>query len=192
MDKEFTKNISINSGIFNLNIRFNKIIRIDIKFGANHRGVEKLLETKNFHQAIPLAERICCRCSVSNAFAYVMAVEDLASVKIPEKAKYIRNIAAELERIISHLLWLGRMCSFLGYDKNEVKFWRLREPLLLWCEKVFGSRSHYGIMSIGGVNKDIFSDQGQMIKNELIKLLSKINKLKKQIVEDPIFLSRLE
>ena len=84
--------------------------------GYNHRGIEKLSESKLFEQVFYVVERICGICSTSHPFAYANAVESIAEVEIPVRARYIRSIVGELERIHSHLLWLGLAGHFLGYN----------------------------------------------------------------------------
>ena len=103
---------------FRLHVEGEKVVGIDIELGYNHRGIEKLSEAKHFDQGIFLVERICGICSTSHPFAYVNAVEDLAGIDIPERAKYIRSLVGELERIHSHLLWLGLAGHFMGYNTD--------------------------------------------------------------------------
>ncbi len=81
--------------------------------GYNHRGIEKLSERRSFDQSTFVVERICGICSTSHPFAYTQAEEDVIPVEVPERAKYIRTIIAEGERIHSHLLWFGLAGHFL-------------------------------------------------------------------------------
>ncbi|MBC8436560.1 MAG: nickel-dependent hydrogenase large subunit, partial [Candidatus Omnitrophica bacterium] len=106
---------------FRLYVEGEKVVDIDIVIGYMHRGIEELSEHKHFDQVPFLVERICGICSTSHPLAYVNAMEDLAGIEVPERALYIRTIIAELERIHSHLLWLGLAGHFIGY--NTVWMW---------------------------------------------------------------------
>ena len=78
--------------------------------GYNHRGIEKLAQERNFIQTDVLVERVCGICSHSHAMTYAMCVENIAGMEVPKRGQYIRVIISELERIHSHLLWLGIAC----------------------------------------------------------------------------------
>jgi len=177
---------------FKLSVEGEKVVGLEIELGYNHRGIEKLSESKNYNQLIVLTERICGICSTSHSFAYVNAVEELAGFKIPERAKYIRSIVGEMERLQSHLLWLGQVCHIIGYNTIWMWCWKYREPLLEICEKVFGSRQHYAMMRIGGVRRDISEEQGELIKIGIDNLLPKIDMLQKVIEDDRILRMRLK
>ncbi|PIP15738.1 MAG: NADH:ubiquinone oxidoreductase, partial [bacterium (Candidatus Ratteibacteria) CG23_combo_of_CG06-09_8_20_14_all_48_7] len=84
-----------------------KVVDIDWLAGHNHRAIERISESKSYDQVTFLVERICGICSTSHPIAYVNAVENLTGTEIPERAKYIRTFVAEMERIHSHLLWVG-------------------------------------------------------------------------------------
>ncbi|MDA3793002.1 MAG: nickel-dependent hydrogenase large subunit [Elusimicrobia bacterium] len=177
---------------FRLQVEGEKVVGLEIELGYNHRGIEKLSESKSFDQILFLVERICGICSTSHPFAYVNAVEDLAGFKIPEKAKYIRTIVGEMERIHSHLLWLGLAGHFLGYNTVWMWSWKYREPLLEICEKVFGNRQHYAMMKIGGVRRDIDISKGNLIKKGMEDLLPKLDMLQKAVEDDPVIRARLK
>jgi NADH-quinone oxidoreductase subunit D len=127
----------------------------EIEIGHIHRGIEKLSERMTFEQVTFLVERICGICSNVHPLCFVQAVEDIGGIEIPERAKYIRTIIAELERIHSHLLWLGIAGHILGADEVFLKSWKYREPVLDIFELVCGNRQNYAMMAVGGVRKDI-------------------------------------
>ncbi len=164
----------------------------DIDMGYRHRGIEKLSESRHFSQVVFLTERICGLCSVSHPLAFVSAVEDLAGIEIPERAKYIRTLAAEMERIQAHLLWLGLAGRLTGYDTLWMWCARYRAPLLEVCGKIFGNRRNYAVMKIGGVRRDISVEQGKMIKAALNKLLPKTDMIEKAVEDDPVLGSLLK
>jgi NADH-quinone oxidoreductase subunit D len=97
---------------------------IDLDIGYMHRGHEFISERKTFTQSIFLVERICGICSTSHPLAFVHAVEDVDNIEIPVRAAYIRTLIGELERIHSHLLWLGLAGHFIGYDTVWMWAWQ--------------------------------------------------------------------
>ena len=153
---------------FKLYVEGEKVVDIDIVIGYMHRGIEKLSESKHFDQVPFLVERICGICSNSHPIAYVNAVEDLGKIEVPERALYIRTIIAELERLHSHLLWLGLAGHFIGYNTVWMWSWKYREPILDLFELITGNRQHYGMMKVGGVRRDIKEEDIPRIKSVLM------------------------
>ena len=135
------------------------ITGVDIRLGYNHRGVEKVAEEKNWTQNIYLAERICGICSHSHATCYVQGVEKLMELAPPKRGLYIRYLVSELERVHSHLLWLGVAGHEAGFDSFFMYTWRDREIVMDLLEMISGNRVHYAINAIGGVRREI--DEGQ-------------------------------
>jgi len=83
------------------------VVDVEPRIGYNHRGIEKAMESRNYIQNLYLTERVCGICSNAHQTAYTGAVEEVGGIEIPERAKYVRVFMQELERIHSHLLWLG-------------------------------------------------------------------------------------
>ena len=171
---------------FELEVEGEKVVGLNITLGYNHRGIEKLSEGKHWDQVTFLVERICGICSCSHPFAYVNAVEDLLGLEIPPRAKYIRCIVAELERLHSHLLWLGLAGHFLGYNTVWMWAWKAREPVLDILEQISGNRQHYAMMRIGGVRRDILNSETNGIKEKLNSLIPAIDMFKGAIQDDPV------
>jgi NADH-quinone oxidoreductase subunit D len=134
----------------------------DIRLGYNHRGLEKLAEEKSFLQNIYLTERICGICSHSHATCFVQGVEKLMELTPPKRGMYIRYLVSELERIHSHLLWLGVAGHEAGFDSFFMYTWRDREVVMDLLELISGNRVHYAMNTIGGVRRDL--DEGQKAK----------------------------
>jgi Ni,Fe-hydrogenase III large subunit len=133
-----------------------EIIRdADIRLGYNHRGIEKLAESKTWIQNIYLMERICGICSHSHTTCYVQGVEKLMEIQPPKRGLYIRTLVAELERIHSHLLWLGVAGHEAGFDSFFMYVWRDREIVMDILETISGNRVHYAINTICGVRRDL-------------------------------------
>jgi len=132
-------------------------IVVDVKprLGYNHRGMEKAFELRTYIQNIYLAERICGICSDAHTTCYTQAIEELLNVQPPARARYIRVIIAELERIHSHALWVGLAAHEIGFDTLFMYVWRDRETVLDMFEMISGNRIHYAMNTIGGVRRDI-------------------------------------
>jgi len=177
---------------FKLEVEGEKVVGLEINIGYNHRGIEQLCEQKSYDQVTFVVERICGICSTSHPFAYVNAVEDLAKIEVPERALYIRTIIGELERIHSHLLWLGLAGHFLGYNTVFMWAWKYREIVLDIMEQISGNRNHYAMMKPGGVRRDIDEEDIPMILKGLDELEEKIIMLKKAVMDDPVFHARLK
>ncbi len=177
---------------FKLLVEGEKVLELEIELGYNHRGIEKIAESKSYDQVLFLVERVCGICSTSHSFASVNAVEDLADIKVPERALYIRSIIGELERLHSHLLWLGLAGHFIGYNTVWMWAWKYREPVLDIFEKITGNRQHYAMMKIGGVRRDIESDDIPKIWKMVDELLPILDMFKGAVMDDPVIHARLK
>ena len=121
-----------------------------------HRAIEKLADSRlNYNQVIGLAERICGICGCVHSTSYCQAVEEAAGLEVPVRARVIRTLMLELERLQSHLLWLGLACHIVGFDFVFMQAWRLREPLMGLAEHLSGSRKHFGVNLVGGTRFDV-------------------------------------
>ena len=177
---------------FKLEVEGEKVTGLEINIGYNHRGIEYLAQKKTYDQVVFLVERICGICSTSHPIACVNAVEDLAHIEIPERAKYIRTIVAELERIHSHFLWFGLAGHFMGYNTIWMWFWRYRELILQLFELITGNRNHYAMMKVGGVRRDIEDEDIPIIQKTMNELESKTAMFIKAVLDDPVIAARLE
>jgi membrane-bound hydrogenase subunit alpha len=168
-----------------------EIVR-DVKWetGYNHRGIELLSEKKSYDEVFFLVERICGICSTSHPFAFANAVEEIAEVEIPVRAKYIRSIIAELERIHSHLLWVGLAGHFLGYNTVFMWAWKYREPVLDLFEMITGNRNSYAMFKVGGVRRDIGNSKIPAIEKVLDQLKKKTDLLVGAVMDDPVIHAR--
>jgi NADH-quinone oxidoreductase subunit D len=175
---------------FLLTVEGEKVVDIDWKTGYNHRGIEKLAEGMTYDQVTFLVERICGICSTSHPLAFCNAVEDLCGIDIPERAKYIRSIIAELERIHSHLLWLGLAGHFLGFDTVWMWSWKYRESVCEIMESVTGNRQSYAMMKPGGARRDIEDGDIPGISKMVDELLPKLDLLFETVRDDPVIHAR--
>jgi NADH-quinone oxidoreductase subunit D len=164
---------------FSVALRGEKIESIQTRIGYNHRGIEKACEQRSYIQDVYLVERICGICSHSHSTCFVQAVEEIAGLQVPRRALYIRTIVAELERIHSHLLWLGVAGHEVGFDTLLMYTWRDRESVMDIMAMLTGNRVNYGINAIGGVRRDI--DQAQI--SEILKAMDKLEEQTKYYIQ---------
>jgi membrane-bound hydrogenase subunit alpha len=143
------------------------VVDVKPRIGYVHRGIEKAFEFRTYIQNIYLAERICGICSHAHTLCYTQAIEELLGTEAPPRARYIRAIIAELERIHSHSLWVGIAAHEIGFDTLFFYVWRDRETVLDILEMISGNRIHYAMNTIAGVRRDIPTFMVPKIKNGL-------------------------
>jgi len=177
---------------FKLHVEGEKVVGLDIELGYNHRGIEKLSESKTFEETVFLVERICGICSTSHPIACVQAIEDAGDVAVPERALYIRSVIGEMERLHSHLLWLGLAGHFLGFNTVWMWVWRYREDLLNVFELITGNRNHYAMMKPGGVRRDITVEDIPTIQKMLDGLKGPLALFRDAVTDDPVIHARLK
>lgn len=148
---------------FSVALRGEKIMGVDIRLGYNHRGIEKACEERSYIQDMYLIERVCGICSHSHSTCFVQAIEEIAAVQVPRRALYIRTLIGELERIHSHLLWLGVAGHEIGFDTLLMYTWRDREVVMDLLAMLTGNRVNYGVNTPGGVKRDISASQIQEV-----------------------------
>ncbi|MDP2173020.1 MAG: nickel-dependent hydrogenase large subunit [Candidatus Cloacimonadaceae bacterium] len=168
------------------------VVDMEWETGYNHRGIEKICESKTFEQVFYVVERICGICSTSHPFAYANAVESIGGVQIPVRAKLIRSIIGELERIHSHLLWVGLAGHFLGYNTLFMWAWKYREPVLDMFEIITGNRNSYAMFTIGGVRRDIDETKAAQLLKVLDDVKTKTDLLVGAVMDDPVIHARLK
>jgi membrane-bound hydrogenase subunit alpha len=169
-----------------------KVVDVDVRIGYNHRGIEKLSESKSYDQSIFLVERICGICSSSHPIACCQALEDIGGIEVPERALYIRTVCQELERLHSHMLWLGLAAHFIGYNTVFMWAWKYREPICDIMETVTGNRQNYAMHKVGGVRRDIEKEHVSYILKRLDEFTKHITMLKGAILDDPVLHERLK
>jgi ech hydrogenase subunit E len=135
-----------------------KVIEARPSIGFVHRGLEKLVEKKDFTEFVYVAERICGICSFIHAQTYCQGIEAMMGVSVPPRARYLRTVWGELSRVHSHLLWLGLMADGMGFESLFMHSWRVRERVLNIIEATTGGRVIFGSCKIGGVRRDIAGD----------------------------------
>lgn len=176
---------------FNLVLEGERIIDTEVKLGYNHRGIEKACESRNITQCIYLIERICGICSHSHSTAFTQAVEEIAGIEAPPRAQYIRTIIAELERIHSHLLWLGVAAHEVGFDTLFMYSWRDREVVMDLLALITGNRVNYGMNTVGGVRRDIDSSRAKQVLESVKILMERTDYYLKVAINESTFKARL-
>lgn len=166
------------------------ILQATPDIGYIHRGLEKIAENRLYLQFIPLTDRLDYLSSMSNNLAFVLSVEKLANVVVPPKAEYLRVIMAELNRLASHLIWLGTLSLDLGAITPFLYSFREREKIIDLFEMAAGSRLTYNYMRTGGVARDIEAKFISEASAFIQYLKPRIDEYEALLTENPIFLER--
>ncbi len=180
-------------GHFRLYVEGENIVDADYRMFYVHRGMEKLAETRlNYDQVNFLADRVCGICGYAHNVAYSTSVETALGIEVPERAKYIRTILLEVERLHSHLLNIGLACHFVGFDTGFMQFFRVREKAMKMAEILTGARKTYGMNLIGGVRRDILKAERTQTLQLISELRKDVNELLDVLYETPNLLQRTQ
>jgi len=166
------------------------VVNVTPRLGYVHRGVEKAFEIRTYLQNVYLAERVCGICSHAHTTCYTQAIEDLLSVEAPPRARYIRTIIAELERLTSHSLWVGIAAHEVGFDTLFMYAWRDREEVMGLLEEISGNRVHYAINTLGGVRRDLSPEMTSKIRSCMDSFEKKAKNYLKIMRTEPTFEKR--
>lgn len=161
-----------------------KVVEAIPRIGYIHRGLEKLVEKKDFQQYTFVAERICGICSFMHGMGYCMSIESIMDIKIPERAEFLRTIWAELSRMHSHLLWLGLLADAFGFESLFMHSWRLREQVLDIFEETTGGRVIFSVCDIGGVRKDISAETLEKINRIITGMETELKEITQVFLND--------
>lgn len=175
-----------------LELKDEKVIRAVPSIGYVHRGLEKLVEKRDFKQFIYVAERVCGICSFGHGWGYAKAVEGLMDIEVPRRANYLRTIWHELSRMHSHLLWLGLAADAMGFESIFMNAWRLRETILDIFEETTGGRVIFSVCQVGGVRRDLTDTMQKEISEKLKGLRKEIEDMGRVFLYDDTIQSRLE
>lgn len=159
--------------------------------GFVHRGLEKLVETKDYKQYVYIAERVCGICSFGHGLGYCESIEHMMNIDVPRRAKYLRTLWMELSRIHSHLLWLGLLADALGFEALFMQSWRLREKVLDLFDMTTGGRIIFSVNQVGGVLKDIDPSMLKIIDQTLTDMEKELKPITRTFLEDRLVNSRL-
>lgn len=177
-------------GHFEFAVDGETVIDAKVRLGYAHRGIEKATESRNWTQNLYLLERVCGICSHIHAMTYALAVEKLAAVTVSPRAQAIRVLVAELERIHSHLLWLGVAAHEAGFDTLFMFSWRDRETVMDLLEGITGNRVNYSANVLGGVKCDITPQSADALRAGVALLEERIEHYLEIVTTDRVFVKR--
>ena len=145
-----------------------KIIGVDSDVGFVHRGIEKACTTKfKFDGVGYVVARVCGLCAITHSLSYTVAIEKLLNAEITPKAKYLRILLLELDRIHSHMLCLSHTCENAGFEAMFMQIMGDRELIMEIQELITGNRVQFDFISIGGVNRDLSMQNAKIILEKL-------------------------
>ena len=168
-----------------------KVVEAVPSIGFIHRGLERLVEKKDFQEFVFVAERICGICSFIHGQSYCQGIEEIMGLEVPPRARYLRTIWGELSRIHSHLLWLGLMADAVGFESLFMHSWRVRERVLNIIEATTGGRVIFGSCKVGGVRRDIDAAQMQNLLSQLTEIERETREIVKVFLNDDTVKHRL-
>lgn len=180
-------------GVLYLEVKLDGEVIIDCEthIGYLHRSIEKIAENRTYTQFIPFTDRLDYVASMNNNLAYVMAVEKLMNTEVPDRAKYIRVIMAELNRIASHLVGIGTFVQDLGAFATPLFYaFREREKIIEIFDAVCGNRLTYNYMRVGGVQHDLPKGIDDTIRKFIGYMRTRTDELEDLFTKNVIFLAR--
>ncbi len=165
----------------------------EITIGVNHRGIERIMEGLPVQKANALTEKICGICSNAHIWNSCRTAELALGIEIPERAKYIRVIMSELERLHSHFLYLAHGCEVLSHETFSMRAFYLREIVMELLAMIGGNRVQYGCSVLGGVRPRCELDDARIerLKNDLNAIEEGLTGFVDRFLADSILLSRV-
>lgn len=182
----------IEPGHFRFGAVGDTILHLDARLFYTHRGLEKASEGKPLRKALFIAERICGVCALSHAVSFAQAIESAGQVEIPLRAKYLRTLFLELERLYNHIGDVGNVCAGFGFAVGVSQGVRLREELLQLNERIAGHRYLRGIVDLGGVRFDVTTAEYSDILSTLDKVETEFKELVNILLSHDIALDRMK
>lgn len=177
---------------FDLTLEDEKVVDAVPQIGYIHRGLEMLVEKRDYLDYVHVAERICGICSFMHGMGYSEAVENMMGVAVPDRARWLRTFWCELERAHSHLMWLGLAADAFGFENLFMATWRAREIILDVAEETSGGRVIYGSCIVGGVTRDPDNETLLRCAKELGKVRAEVLRLAEVFIGEPTVRNRLE
>lgn len=182
----------IEPGHFRFSVAGEPILQLEVRHFWKHRGVEKLFEQQRLTEAVPLAERVSGDTSVGHGLAYCQAVETLLGVTVPPRARYLRSLFLELERLHNHIGDVGAICNDTAYAVAHAHCGRLKEQLMQLNDRLTGSRFLRGVNTVGGVSMDLSGVQLSQVDAELQAIEREFAGIEKILFANASLTERLE
>ena len=166
------------------------IVKVTPHIGYLHRGVEKLSEHRTYHQILPLTDRLDYLAPMSNNLGYILAVEKLMAVEVPERAETIRIIMAELTRLESHLVWIACHALDIGAMTVFIYAFRERETVMEIYELISGARMTSNFFRVGGLSQDVPDEFVKKVSDFINVMPSYLDQYEGLLTTNPIWLKR--
>lgn len=182
----------IEPGHFRFSVAGEPIMQLELQHFWKHRGVEKLFEQQTLTAAVPLAERVSGDTTVGHGLAYCQAVESLLGLAVPRRARYLRTLFLELERLHNHLGDVGAICNDTAYALPHAHCGRMKERLMQLNDDLTGSRFLRGATRVGGVGVDLVAAQLGQIVRELDVIERDFSELERILFANASLTDRVE
>jgi len=182
----------IEPGHFRFSTVGESVLNLEPRLFYTHRGLEKRVEGLSALDAFSVVERICGVCSVSHGLGFCEAVEQIALVEVPSRARMIRTIALELERLYNHVGDIGNICAGASYHYGSSAGSRMKEALQQVNERLAGNRFLRGLLTLGGVRLDVDADLARVIEGAISVTAEGLDSLMEHIEGNPSVLDRLD
>jgi NADH-quinone oxidoreductase subunit D len=166
------------------------IVKVTPHIGFLHRGVEKLSEHRTYHQILPLTDRLDYLAPMSNNLGYILTVEKLMDVEVPERAETIRIIMAELTRLESHLVWLACHALDIGAMTVFIYAFRERETVMEIYELISGARMTSNFFRVGGLSQDVPDEFVKKVGDFIDAMPGYLDQYEGLLTTNPIWLKR--
>jgi NADH-quinone oxidoreductase subunit D len=179
-------------GVLRLVLRLDgeRVVDADVVIGYLHRGIEKLCEARDWTQIVLLTDRMDYVAAATNNLGYCETVEKLMQLEVPRRAQYIRTVLSELQRITSHLVWLGTHAMDIGAITVFLYCLRERELALDLFEEYCGARLTYNAMRVGGLPQDIPVGWDRKVREFCAVVEEKVNEYEVLLTQNRIWLER--
>src|SRR5713101_277724 len=182
----------IEPGHFRFSVAGEPIMQLEVRHFWKHRGVEKLFENLTLTTAVPLAERVSGDTTLGHSLSYCQAVETLLSLEVPRRARYLRTLFLELERLHNHLGDVGAICNDTAYTLAHAHGSRMKEQIMQLNDRLTGSRFLKGVNCVGGVAVDLEAAQLGQVVAELNQIEKDFSELESIIFLNASLTDRLE
>lgn len=182
----------IEPGHFRFSVAGEPILQLEVRLFWKHRGVEKLFEQREIMDGVPLAERVSGDTTIGHSLAYCEAAERLLSLDVPPRARYLRTLFLELERLYNHIGDVGAICNDTAYALAHAHCGRMKERLMQLNDRLTGSRFLRGVNVLGGVTRDLTTEQLRQLDRELQEIEADFSDLEKILFFNASLTDRLE